>query len=276
VSFVTPRDPDYLHVKRVKQGQARVDPVYGAFIEGFRERYGVSPLAVLLDTASRPRGQGRTPRLGVVLERTDEYRAFVRGPFTPERYKQQAVAILFTESLRGENLRAMFGFPPGERHAGVRADEIFVYFDDFERVAKWEVHDVVAAACELADFTASLAIGDRFWCIQRFAGPPIVFVHTDEQARTLKASALRQHGLTRTSRLRSVTMSSAIWPGPRSPSRSIAKRTSKPTTRATGTTTSNSRSRRVCPVSLNLAPVNWERPESGRHFSAGCLTESGP
>jgi len=190
VSFVTPRDPDYLHVKRIKQGQARVDPVYGAFIEGFRERYGVSPLAVLLDTASRPRGQGRTPRLGVVLERTDEYRAFVRGPFTPERYKQQAVAILFTESLRGENLRAMFGFPPGERHAGVRADEIFVYFDDFERVAKWEVHDVVAAACELADFTASLAIGDRFWCIQRFAGPPIVFVHTDEQARTLKAAAL--------------------------------------------------------------------------------------
>jgi len=30
----------------------------------------------------------------------------------------------------------MFGFPRSERLAGVRADEIFVYFDDFERVAK--------------------------------------------------------------------------------------------------------------------------------------------
>jgi len=189
VSFVTPRDPDYLRVKRIKQGRCRVDPVYDAFIEGFRDRYGVSPLAVLLDTVSPPRELGRTPRLGVVLERTDQYRAFVRGPFRPEKYKQQAVAILFTESLRGADLPAMFGFPRSERHAGVRADEIFVYIADFERVAKWEVHDLVAG-CELEDFTASLAIGDQFWCIQRFAGPPIVFVHTDEQAGTVRASAL--------------------------------------------------------------------------------------
>lgn len=54
MSFVTPRDPDYLRIKRIKQGEFRVDPVYDAFIEGFRERYGVSPLAVLLDTVSQP------------------------------------------------------------------------------------------------------------------------------------------------------------------------------------------------------------------------------
>jgi hypothetical protein len=154
VSFVTSRDPDYLRVRRIKQGECRVDTVYDAFIEGFRERYGVSPLAVLLDTVSRPRGQGRTPRLGVVLERTDQYRAFVRGPFRPDSYKQQAVAILFTESMREADLPAMFRFPRSQRHAGVRADEIFVYFADFERVAKLEVHDLVAA-CELGDFTAS-------------------------------------------------------------------------------------------------------------------------
>jgi hypothetical protein len=189
VSFVTPRDPDYLRVKRIKQGECRVDPAYDAFIEGFRERYRVSPLAVLLDTVSRPRGQGRTPRLGVVLERTDQYRAFVRGPFRPEKHKQQAVTTLFTESLRGADLLAMFGFPRSQPHAGVRADEIFVYFADFERVAKWEVHDLVTGH-ELEDFTASLAIADQFWCIQRFAGPPIVFVRTGEQAQALKASAL--------------------------------------------------------------------------------------
>ena len=43
---------------------------------------------------------------------------------------------------------------------------------------------------ELENFTASLAIGDQLWCIRRFAGPPIGLVHTDEQARTVKASAL--------------------------------------------------------------------------------------
>ena len=46
------------------------------------------------------------------------------------------------------------------------------------------------AAYELEEFTASLAIGDQLWCIQRFAGPPIVFVRTDQQARTLQASAM--------------------------------------------------------------------------------------
>lgn len=83
----------------------------------------------------------------------------------------------------------MFGLPRRLQHADVRADEIFVYFADFERVAKWEVHDQ-ATSSELEDFTASLGIGDQFWCIQRFAGPPIVFVQTEEQARALAASAL--------------------------------------------------------------------------------------
>jgi hypothetical protein len=189
VTFLTQRDRDYLRAKRIKQGQNRVDPVYDAFIEGFRERYGVSALAVLLDTLSRPRGQGKTPRLGVVLERTDQCRAFLAAPFRYNKDKQRAVAALFTRSLPGADLRAMFGFPRGERHAGVRADEIFVYFADFECVAKWEVHDLVSGH-ELDDFTASLAIGDQFWCIRRFAGPPIVFVHTDEQAQALRASAL--------------------------------------------------------------------------------------
>jgi hypothetical protein len=50
------------------------------------------------------------------------------------------------------------------------------------------MHDLVTPR-ECEDFTASLAIGDQFWCIQRFAGPPIVFVRTDEQARTFLAAA---------------------------------------------------------------------------------------
>jgi hypothetical protein len=100
VSFVTPRDPDYLRVKRIKPGECGVDPVYDAFIGTCCERYGVSPLAILLDAVIQPRGQGRTPRLGVVLERTFQYSAFVRGPFRPEKYKQQAVAIMFAESVR--------------------------------------------------------------------------------------------------------------------------------------------------------------------------------
>jgi hypothetical protein len=189
MSFVQPGDPDYLHVKQIKRGQSHLDPVYDGFVERFRQRYGISPLAVILDTFDRPRGQGMTPRLGVVLERTDQYRSFLRSPFNFDREKQSATAILFAESLPSANLRARFGLRPRLLHGGVRADEIFVYFDDFERVARWEVHNL-AAGTGLEEFTASLDIGDQFWCIQRFAGPPIMSVQTDDQARALKGSAL--------------------------------------------------------------------------------------
>ncbi len=166
-----------------------MDPVYGTFVERFRERYGIAPLAIVLDALDRPRGQGTTPRLGVVLERTGQYRAFLKGPFAFDRNKQQVIAVLLTESLRGADLRAMFGLPERLPHAEVRADEIFVYFEDFERVAKWEVHDL-AASSGIEEFTAGLGIADQFWCVQRFAGPPVVFVQTDEQARALEISAL--------------------------------------------------------------------------------------
>lgn len=190
MSFVQPGDPDYRRARRIKQGRSRLDPVYDAFAERFRERYGISPLALMLDAPDRPRGQGKTPRLAVVLERTSQYRPFLRSPFGGfDKEKQKAVAVLFTQSLPGADLRAMFGLPPGPRHGEVRADEIFVCFDDFERVAKWEAHDLAATA-GLEDFIASLGIADQYWCIQRFAGPPIVFVRTDEQAGALKASAL--------------------------------------------------------------------------------------
>jgi hypothetical protein len=65
----SPRDLDYLRAKRIKQGLSRVDRVYDAFIERFRLEYGISPLAVFTGTVGRPRGQGKTPPVTVVLER---------------------------------------------------------------------------------------------------------------------------------------------------------------------------------------------------------------
>lgn len=189
MSFVQPRDRDYLLAKRIKQGRSRIEPVYDAFVERFRDRYGFPPLAVMLDAVDRPRGHGNTPRLGVVLERTRQYRLFRRSPFGFDKERQRSVAMLFTEALRGADLPAMFGLEQRAPGAELEAGEIFVYFDDFERVAKWEVHDLVTSS-ESEAFTASLGIADQFWCIQRFAGPPIVFVYTDEQVRDLKASTL--------------------------------------------------------------------------------------
>ena len=123
VSFVQPSDQDYLRAKRIKQGQSRVDPVVnGTSVERFCERYGISPLAVALDTfesAARTR-HDTAPRQ--VLEGTDKYRSFLRSQFNFDKDKQKAIAVLLTESLRGAYPRAMFGLLPRPPPAAVRAD----------------------------------------------------------------------------------------------------------------------------------------------------------
>ena len=61
---MTRRDPDYLRAKRIMQGLSCVDPAYDAFTERFRLEYGISPLAVFVDTMGRRHGQGNMPQLG--------------------------------------------------------------------------------------------------------------------------------------------------------------------------------------------------------------------
>lgn len=177
----------YLLAKRIKQGQSRLDPAYAAFAEGLRERYGITPLAVALDVIARPQRQGTALRLIVVLERTDQYRLFAPTPYVMDKAKQKAIAGLFTQTQRGTDLIAKSGLSmaPGS------ADDatIVVHFQDFERLAKLEAHDL-AVRHGLDEFTARLGIGNQFWCTERLDGPPIVFVHTEDQARTVRASAL--------------------------------------------------------------------------------------
>jgi hypothetical protein len=189
VTFVLPTDPDYLRAKQVRRGLAAPDPRFDRFVAQFRASYGVSPLTIALDSVERPRGEGRTPRLAVVLERTSEYRSFLAGSFVYDKDKQRTVASLLVETVPRLTLLACFDLPRGALQNRLQPDDIFVCFEDFERVAKWEVHEQ-ATQSELEAFTSGLGIGDEFWCIQRLSGPPIVFVHTDAQAAALKASSL--------------------------------------------------------------------------------------
>ena len=192
MSFILPSDREYQSVKRIRQGKSRLDPIYDPFVESFRRRYGFPPLAVSVDAIDRPGQPGKTPRLGVVLERSAQYNSFVRAPHSYDSRMQQAIARMFVDALDGTDLPAVFGLPRPRPRSRVQAEHIFVYFADFERVAKWEAYDLVSGP-ELEAFTSSLGLGDQLWCTQRFAGPPIVFVHTEEQAAVLTASSAPQH-----------------------------------------------------------------------------------
>jgi len=190
MTFIMPTDRDYLRAKKIKQGVARLDHSYDRFFDRFHARYGITPLTISLDSIDRPRREGRRPRLAVVLERSSEYRSFLTSPFNYDKAKQKEIAHLLTATVASRTLREQFDMPHRLVGGAPKAEEIFVCFEDFERVAKDEVHDLTAEA-ERERFESSLAIGSQLWCTQRFSGPPIVFVHTDEQAQALRNSPLR-------------------------------------------------------------------------------------
>jgi hypothetical protein len=151
VGVVLPSDAGYRRARRARQGEARLHP-----------------------------------RLDVVLKRTREYRRFLASGNGYDAAKQRVVATLFAEALAGADLWAVFGVTG--RGSRLAAAEIFVCFSDFERVARQEAHAAVTAD-ELTRFTSSLGVADDvLWCVQRAFGPPIVFVHTDEQAAALRSA----------------------------------------------------------------------------------------
>jgi len=188
MGFSLPSDRAYKKAKRIRQGRARLDPRYDGFVTRFRERYGVAPLAVQPDAVRHPGEDEKVPRLGVVLERTDQYQSFLRPPSSFDPRKQQVVARMFVDEFPAADLRALFGLSGETADTHPWAERVFVAFWDFERVAKVELHDAVTAA-ELEPFTAMLGL-DKFWCTQRAFGPPIIFVYTDEQASALRTSSL--------------------------------------------------------------------------------------
>ncbi len=185
MSFYLPSDPGFAEAVRIRRGEANLDPTFDSFMAGFAEAFGIRPLTLMIDSMPRPGNTGVTPRLGVILERTFQSRAFYdKSGYNFDRAKQSQTARLFAARVPEAGLARRFGLPLRLRRTNW-AEELFVYFADFEQTAKWAAHDSVTGA-ELESFIARLQLGDQFWCTERFSGPPIVFVHTDDQAAQLK------------------------------------------------------------------------------------------
>jgi hypothetical protein len=188
---ITPSDRSYRSAKAVRQGRARIDPALDEFVARFREAYGVPPLWLGLDLFHGQPGQAPTPRLEVVLERTAEADRFGIGPYTLDPRKQREVARMLAGSVGAGMLPGLFGLPIGAWNLPY-ADVTHVVFADFEGAAKSEAHARVTED-ELETFEAALGLGETLWCLRRFWGPPIVFVHTQSQAAALADSPARQH-----------------------------------------------------------------------------------
>ncbi|MDP9184019.1 MAG: hypothetical protein M3P04_14750 [Actinomycetota bacterium] len=191
MSFVSPEDEGYKRAKRARQGHLHVDDRLVGFTRWFQETYRVAPLWLELDHIERARTRLPWPRLSVVLERSDQYTSFLSGAFNFDIKKQRAIAAALVDHVEPAELRRMFCLPRRRFGGNLAAADVFVCFDDFERVVKQEAHLAVSEA-EVARYAAGLGLGSALWCTQRLWGPPILFVHTAAEATELKASPDRR------------------------------------------------------------------------------------
>lgn len=147
---------------------------------------------VTTDTIDGRDGLMSRPRLTIVLERSAELRGFMsRSGFSFLANKQAITAQIWEEtSVEHPSVwRSALSLrdpDAGETHS------IFVCFAEFEQVAEYAAHKAVKGK-DLRTFAASLGLGDRLWRLERSFGPPIVFVHSDEQARALRSTESQAH-----------------------------------------------------------------------------------
>ncbi|MCW2520882.1 MAG: hypothetical protein JWR46_3501, partial [Mycobacterium sp.] len=165
MSSLLPNDDAYRRVKLIRQGRAHLDPIFDGFVARFREQFGFAPLSLTTDVPKRPAGLEPRPRLEIVLERTEQYRAFIKAGHGYDPTKQRAIARMFAEALAEEDLRSRFGLPAQTPSSYAYAEKIFVIFTDFERLATIESHGAITPA-ELERFTTSLGLGDQLWCVR--------------------------------------------------------------------------------------------------------------
>ena len=189
MSFYLPSDPDFEEALRIRRGEQKLDPALSPFIRSFAQHFDATPLAVMTDTIPVAGTRRKQPRLSVVLERSADLRAFTLADgFGFDSAKQAATARIWADTMSGGHL-SRFGLPPDQSEVDWVQD-LFVYFAEFEKTAEWAAHEAVKGD-ELTRFIASLDLGDRFWRTERFVGPPIVFVYTDEQAARLRSPEIR-------------------------------------------------------------------------------------
>lgn len=182
VRGVTVLHETYQGCLEARRGRVRFDPVFDGLVQDFRAAYGAAPLWIHASVGWEGGRKGR-PILEVVVERiADLPRWTTRGE--PEPMK--VVAGMALERFSPEELRRIFPLPHGVACDWSR--DLIVTLSSFQ---SWTLdHAINLAPEDTAAFERSLGLGDALWMTARIATTVVVFLRTEEQARTLRAAGI--------------------------------------------------------------------------------------
>ncbi|WP_324023660.1 hypothetical protein QSV08_12450 [Maribacter sp. BPC-D8] len=179
-----PSDKDYKSAKKIKQGISKINKEFESLAEWIDQKYEVKTLNIFFDYIHNNKAH---PRLQICLEHARDKGKFMDNrTYNFDKAKQKEIANKFEEfttidknKSKPSFLKTLFGLKR-------KTDNLYVYFTEFESIAKMEANLSIPDK-EIKKLKDALN-NDELWEIaKRFSGVTYFF-YTDEQLKNIEYS----------------------------------------------------------------------------------------
>jgi len=181
-------DKDYKSTKKIKQGISKIKDEFEPLAEWIDKKYNVKTLNLVFDFMDNKKSH---PRLQVCLEYAKD-----KGKFMDNRTcnfdetKQNEIANKFGEITSKYDLKNKANWIKKLLGLTYISDNLFVYFSDFETIAKDEANENIPDK-EVKQLKSEIN-NPEIWMIDRKFNSATIFLYTDEQLKKYLDSELHK------------------------------------------------------------------------------------
>jgi len=175
--MIRPSDKDYKSTKKVKRKTSSIKEEFAPLARWIDEKYDVKTLNIIFDYLDKKKSH---PRLQVCLEYAKDKGKFMDNKtYNFDERKQKDIARKFAELTSNYNLKPKSNWFKKWLGISYKSNNLFVYFTDFESVAKIEANEKISEK-EINQLQANIDNQD-LWTISKAFTDVIFFLYTDEQ-----------------------------------------------------------------------------------------------
>ena len=181
-------DKDYKSTKKIKQGISSIKDEFEPLAKWIDKKYDVKTLNLIFDFIHNDKSH---PRLQVCLEYAKDKGKFIDNrTYNFDETKQNEIAKKFGEITSNYELKSKPNWIKKLLGLTYKSNNLFVYFSDFETIAKDEANENIPDE-EIKKLKTEIN-NPEIWKIDRRFNNATFFLYTDEQLKKYQDSDLHK------------------------------------------------------------------------------------